>query len=212
MYYVYPRHHLLNEKVYGAFFLPVRSAAVSEWTQEVCSIVWKSCPGSKDPVHSAAGRYIKPACFIPSEFTKKSTPQKTTNLWIPCQWFSELDGSMWRVHGGQGSDGNVRWPWLSSLVTSVTCLTSRKKTLKTGGREFWNTLYCFDCPLLPNLPELHLLLHFTRFSLNVYIFVLQLSIFAQCLHGKEEACLCCLQIEEVDCVLLLWEVIRNTKK
>ena len=99
----------------------------------VCSSVWKSCPGSKDPVHSAAGRYIKPACSIPSEFTKKSTPQKATNLWIPCQWFSELDGSMWRVDGGQGGHGNVRWPWLSSLVT---CLTSRKKHWKLEGESF----------------------------------------------------------------------------
>ena len=87
--------------------------------------------------------HTTPACSIPSEFTKKSAPQKTTDLWIPCQWLSELNGSIWRVHGGQGGHGNVRWPWLSSLVT---CFISRKKHTENWRERVLKYILLFRLP------------------------------------------------------------------
>ena len=130
--------------------------------------------------------------FYPIRIHKKICPPKNNWPVDPLSvvvWAERVDLT------GTRRPGRPRQCQMALTVKSSHLLNFQKKTLKTGGREFWNTFYCFDCLLLPNLPELHLLLHFKQFSLNVYIFVLQLSIFAQRLYGKEEARLYCLQIE-----------------
>ena len=89
-------NNLLREGL--VHFLPVRSVTVSKRPLEVCGSVWKSCPGSKDPVYySAAGRYIQHRHVLSHPNSQKNLPPKKQltcgSLVSGClSWTGRFDG------------------------------------------------------------------------------------------------------------------------